>query len=303
MTSRLLTLSFALALQTPCFVFGAARCPANIWTIHYHSLGNSQMGVSVNINQSGPYEFLLDTGSQITILDPSLARTLPAPSLGKLDLISGVRHAQVELVQLDQIRIGSYMVQQIGVAVQSIAQIQIENPKIRGILGGDFLSHFDLLIDQAHRILCLDQTMQLQQGLRGEHVLMRSGDEWDSSVAQPILVPVRLSDPHSHDVVLRLDSGTNLPLLYVNRLQTDSRMQMQNAMRGSVTGGAVEYFAFMPPQDVRIGEHLVPNVKFAAPVANRRNVGIGGEDGLLPTALFKRVFISHSQHFVIFNPR
>lgn len=303
MTFRQLIFCFVLVLLASCAVSGETRCPESIWTIHYHSPVNSQIGVSVTLNGSGPYEFLLDTGSQVTILEPSLAKTLPVRSAGKLDLVSGVRDAQVELVRLDQVQIGPYTVQQVAAAVQSLAQIQIENSAVRGILGEDFLSHFDLLIDRAHHILCLDQTMQMRQGLRGEHVVMRPGGEWESSTSQPILVPVRLSDPRTKDVVLRLDSGTNLPMLYENRLQTAPWAQMHDAMRGHVTGGALEYFVAMPPQDVWIGSRLIQNVRFATPVRNQENIAISHEDGLLPTALFRRVFISYSNHFVIFDPR
>lgn len=303
MTFRKLTSCFALVLLARCVVSGETRCPGSIWTIHYHSPVNSQIGVSVTLNGSRPYEFLLDTGSQVTILEPSLAKTLPVRSVGKLDLVSGVRDAQVELVRLDQVQIGPYTVQQVAAAVQSLAQIQVENPTVRGILGEDFLSHFDLLIDRTHHILCLDQTMQMRDGLRGEHVVTRSDGEWDSTASQPILVPVRLAAPRTRDVVLRLDSGTNLPLLYENRLQTPPWAQMHDAMRGHVTGGALEYFVAMPPQDVWIGRRLIPNVRFATPVRNQENIAIRNEDGLLPTALFRRVFISYSNHFVIFNPR
>jgi len=304
MTSRQLNYSFALALLTPCVVSGEARCPVNVETIRYHSLGNSQMGVSVTINRSGPYEFLVDTGSQITIVEPSLATALRLQPLGAIDMSSVVRHEEVELAQLDEIQTGSRAVQQLIVAVQTLAQIQVEDPNLRGILGVDFLSHFDLLIDHAHHILCLDETKQMQHSLAGERITIevKPDQEWNSPVPQPILVKVQLSGNDSRVRLLRLDSGTNLPLLDENQLETAPWMQMQSALRGHVTGGAVESFVIMPPRDVRIGRHVVSNVKFAAPVKNGQNV-FNGEDGLLPTGLFKRVFVSQADHFVIFDPR
>ena len=182
MTSGPLTHSFALALLTPCVVFGEARCPADVATIRYHSLGNSQMGVSVTINRSGPYEFLVDTGSQITIIEPSLASALGLEPLGAADVVSVARGTQVDLARLDQIQTGSHEVQQLIVAVQSLAQIQVEDPKVRGILGVNFLFHFDLLIDHAHHILCLDETKQMQQGLAGERIplVVKPDREWSS---------------------------------------------------------------------------------------------------------------------------
>src|SRR6476620_4698364 len=135
MNTRQLLLSFGFTLLTTSLVSGESRCPVNVETIRYHSLGNSQMGVAVTINGSGPYEFLVDTGSQITIVEPSLASALGLQSLSAADAFSVARHTKVELAQLDEIQTGSHAVQQLTVAVQSLAQIQVDDPKIRGILG------------------------------------------------------------------------------------------------------------------------------------------------------------------------
>ena len=59
----------------------------------------------------------------------------------------------------------------------------------------------------------------------------------------------------------------------------------------------------LPSEDVRIGSRVLHEISFLAPASiERRTIG-AGEDGLLPAALFKRVFISYSDHFVIFDPR
>jgi hypothetical protein len=305
MFTRQLLLSLSFTLLTPSAVFGEAQCPGNVETIRYHSLAHSQIGVSVSINHSGPYEFMVDTGSQITIVEPSLATELQLSPEGNAGLTSGVRRAEVQLVRLDLAQVGPYSVEQPLAAVQSLAQIQVENPKVRGILGENFLTHFDLLIDQAHSVLCLDKTKQMQKDLQGEHIplVTKSDGEWNSPLPQPVLVPVRLSESGSRGMILRLDSGANVPQLYVNHLETAPWVQRKSALRGSVTGKSAEYFSLMPRQDVRIGKRVLRDVTFATPVSTNHNVAFAGEDGLLPTALFNRVFISYSDHFAVFDPR
>ena len=59
----------------------------------------------------------------------------------------------------------------------------------------------------------------------------------------------------------------------------------------------------LPSEEVRIGSRVLREVSFLAPAGTERTVIGAGEDGLLPTAIFKRVFISYSDHFVIFDPR
>src|SRR5947209_17376504 len=57
--------------------------PSTISTIHFRSPGGSSIVVPVYINDSGPFDFLLDTGSTITFIDPELLRSL------KLNVIEG----------------------------------------------------------------------------------------------------------------------------------------------------------------------------------------------------------------------
>lgn len=59
------TTTFALYAQT--------RCPGNVESVPLHPVNGYQMIVAVSVNHSGPYNFLLDTGTQFTMIDPSLA--------------------------------------------------------------------------------------------------------------------------------------------------------------------------------------------------------------------------------------
>jgi hypothetical protein len=68
--------------------------------------------------------------------------------------------------------------------------------------------------------------------------------------------------------------------------------------------GKVQHaFAMPPPQDLRIGTHTLSHVYFVTPVTVEQNVPTMTTDGLLPTVLFQRVFISSRGHYVIFEPR
>jgi hypothetical protein len=48
-------------------------CPAGISATHILLLESAQIAVPVDINGTGPFKFVLDTGSQVTVLEPSLA--------------------------------------------------------------------------------------------------------------------------------------------------------------------------------------------------------------------------------------
>ena len=62
-------------------------------------------------------------------------------------------------------------------------------------------------------------------------------------------------------------------------------------------------FATMPSQDVRIGAHMTRQIQFLTPIRKELKTTNPGMDGLLPTAIFNRVFISFAGNFVIFDPK
>ena len=62
-------------------------------------------------------------------------------------------------------------------------------------------------------------------------------------------------------------------------------------------------FAVLPPQDMRIGASTLSYISFVTPVRVERNVPPMEADGLLPTVLFQRVFISSGHHYVVFDPK
>ena len=45
-------------------VIGAARCPGNVASVPLHVVNRYLFIVAVSINHAGPYNFLLDTGTQ-----------------------------------------------------------------------------------------------------------------------------------------------------------------------------------------------------------------------------------------------
>ena len=103
--------------------------------------------VQTMINGAGPFSFLLDTGTTRTVIDPDLARQLQAPAIGKdsLAIYSTVR--QVRLVHLDGVQVGYAEASDLGVMVDKLGEVKFLAPGVRGVLGEDFLSRFDILID------------------------------------------------------------------------------------------------------------------------------------------------------------
>jgi hypothetical protein len=298
MTNFRLTLLFALFFLIPPRVFSDARCPGEIAPVQYYPLPHSHIGVAATINGSGPYEFMVDTGAQITVIDPALAQALKLEAVGSLNVVTVASHVEAPLVSVTSIEIGPVSRQGIRMAVEDMGPLQAEFANLRGILGNNFLSRFDLLIDNSHHMLCFDDTGGLKQALRGEHVPTLSGTDPNSASSQAILVLAYLPDKGRQGSVLRLDSGANVPFLYV-----DHQSKASAWVQGNTIGRQARFlYAYTPERSVRFGRQKEMQIAFATPAINGRLYSKAGEDGILPTTLFHRVFISFASHFVIFDP-
>lgn len=287
-------------------VLGATRCPGNAAYVKYHALRLSHIGVSVKINGSGPYEFLFDTGAEITIIDPSLAKKLNLESTGALPMATVTSLFQAPLVSARLVEVGDARVSGMQMAVEDLGSIQAEYPGLRGIIGNNFLSRFDLLIDNSHKTLCFDDSGRMQQSLHGERlpILSHGAPNSSSASAEPILVSVQLPGDGKQGSVLRVDSGSNVPLLFLDRQLGALPLAQRTLVQGSTFGkGGPFFYVYTPQRSVKLGSQKEMQISFATPVSSEHLYSKTVEDGLLPTTLFKRVFISTSNRFVMFDPR
>jgi Aspartyl protease len=70
------TTSASLAILALPALYAVPRCPGNVVSLTLRLVQSSLIIVPVEINHSGPYDFLVDTGAQITTVDSSLAVNL-----------------------------------------------------------------------------------------------------------------------------------------------------------------------------------------------------------------------------------
>ena len=283
-------------------------CPSGVSTTHSMVLESAQIAVPVDINGIGPFKFVLDTGSQLTLLEPSLAEQLELPIVGSVAIVSVAGRSTATLAGVESLAVGTNETRNPRVAILDLGSIQRINPEVRGILGQDFLAHFDLLIDPQHMQLCFDQTGRLQQRLNGEHVpILRSSAVLPFFSSEPVLIAARFEGSASDPAVLKLDCGGNVPLLFQNGMLSDSKHHRHKPSSQIREGSALGRrntlpFHAMSPRNIVIGRRRLRDITFFTPDSSG-SAHRTGEDGLLPITLFKRVFISNRDRYVIFDPR
>jgi hypothetical protein len=191
------------------------------------------------------------------------------------------------------------------VAVQDLRQIQAADSRIRGVLGENFLAHFDLLIDYRHKLFCLDDANLMQGEMRGERIplVMAKHIENHLPFTQRLVISVRLSDAGKRQILLQLDSGSDGPIIYAGNKELEAPLLRHATLQGNDVSKAQQAFALLPPQDVLLGTHILNRIPFVTPVHAAEDIPAREEDGILPTVLFQRVYINNSEHYVVFDPR
>src|SRR5215469_18213537 len=98
---------FTLLLLTSSVVFSETRCPGNEsgQPLRFR-MEDAIIVVPVNLNGTGPYDFMVDTGAQTTVMEPSLAAELQLRSGRSIRIGEGSWSDETVLVRPAVIEVG-----------------------------------------------------------------------------------------------------------------------------------------------------------------------------------------------------
>lgn len=280
------------------------HCPGNVNILRFRLVQRSQIIVPVKINHTGTYDFLVDTGAQVTAVDPALAAELHLKMEGTTGFVGVGFRSRPPVAHLDTLEAGSHALANTLIVVQSMEHLQAADPHIRGILGGNFLGHFDVFIDYASGMLCLDDAKVMQPQIKGKHIALVTPSHPEGGVlfTEPLIVSVHLSGIPGRPLLQLLDSGTNVPLLYDSGKVMAGGFSVSAPIRDRAPGGVERVFTVLPPQDMQIGTLTLHHISFVTPATTGKDIPNVEVDGLLPTAIFRRIYISYADRFVILEP-
>ncbi|HEY2471259.1 MAG TPA: aspartyl protease family protein [Terracidiphilus sp.] len=298
---RLLCAGF-VCIVTPV-VYGEFQCPGNAASLPLLLIQGRLFVAPVEVNGTGPYDFLIDTGAQVNSIDDDLTTALhltPERSVG----VNGAATYSLNVLVLADLEAAGKKVAAAETVVVNAEQLRAIDHRIRGILGGTFLEHFDFLLDNQNRILCLDDTGALAAQVKGKQIALEnsvSREKISVPFTRPLVVSARLSGIEKPRTLL-LDSGSNSPLLlddaYIQLASSRSNRSLKRFVNGRQ-----QNFMVMPPQQVRIGRTVLRGAEFAVPITSVGGNGpLPQEDGVLPTIAYRRVFISCSKGYVVLDP-
>jgi Aspartyl protease len=295
-------LSIALVSLSIRTLRGETHCPGNIASVTPRLVAHALLVIPVKVDQQGPFDFMVDTGSQVTVIDRSLARQLALKPQGAVGLVATASYEQASITVLDSLETGYQTVERPLAVIHDLGQIAAADPRIRGVLGEDFLARFDVLIDYKDKKLCLDAHGIMRNNVRGERIALVSHPDSGLPFATRLVVAVHLSGAGPRQILLQLDSGSDSPVLYQTRGESRLAILDHATLRRNTVNASQLMFADLPAQELRVGAHNVGQVPFATPISVGDDLPPREEDGLLPTAMFQRVFISAAGHYVVLDP-
>jgi hypothetical protein len=283
---------------------GETHCPGNVASLPFRLVNRHLIVLAVSINHTGPYNFQLDTGTQITMIDPSLATELHLETQGAAIVAGAGSRRSASIAKLDLLEAGSRSVANQRVVVYDLQNLKSADLHIQGILGEDFLEHFDMLIDNAHSLLCLDDTGAMRAGMKGTHIpLVASAEAVNGAVLADLLIIAAHLTDGTRPVRLLLDSGANAPVLYNTSQYMALQLSQTVVLRGNGVDGAQRIFSALPRQDLKIGALELTGVPFFSLAGSQKDPVAKGFDGVLTVGLFRRVFIDHAEHFAVLEGR
>lgn len=223
----------------------------------------------VYVNGHGPYRFLLDTGTVLNHLDPKLAKSIGLKASLRVEVISAFAVAQAPAAEGIEIALESAKAGGQRIVFSDLETVHHLGFDIKGILGQEFLSRFDYLLD--FRAKRLEFSKLDRTGTRAELQTIHGQPALSTSLGR-----------------LLLDSGTGWVVLFgVPAPRTNDILTLAGA---SKAGAVPRKPLIIEGRIIQYGELV------AAPGGNEAGVA-----GLLPVSLFKSVYICNSEGYVILD--
>jgi hypothetical protein len=259
---------------------------------------NYMIVVPVTINGSGPYDFVVDTGSTNTMLDQKLADELALRREGETTVLAFRGSMTVSLVHADSFSVAGATVASKDFLLSTYVKVPNLPSEARGVLGEDYLQNFDVLIDYEHQLIRLESGLgSMAESLKGEHLPIElNGTVQGEPVFGRLVVTGHISDLGDNSLSLLIDSAASNLMLFRKHLGIGSNIQpfvsvgfksarlamMETRIVQRLSLGKKEVYDLSV---IAVNDHPYPDV-----------------DGLIPTSLFHSIFISHQGKFVILNP-
>lgn len=212
----------------------------------------SRMTVAVEINGTGPYKFVVDSGADTSVVGRKIASTLALPPDGRV-MINGMTERKLaDRVMVDTLRVGTSTTSGLSLPVLEDADIGSD-----GILGLDALAEQRLALDFEKRTIGISDARRVVRRLDGEIVVTAR-----LSKGQLLLTSVRAGSARVDAII---DTGSEVTIGNSALREKIARRRRQTFETIEVSGvtGATAILQLVRVPELRIGQIVMYNVPIA----------------------------------------
>lgn len=253
--------------------------------------------VPVFINGTGPLDFIFDTGASSTVIDQELVKRLGLTALEATNVSTVSGSKVVPRYRLDSLAVGPRSVKNLTALSTEMRQIHSIDSRIRGILGQNFLSGFNYILNYRDRRIEFEESDESVKRLVG----VRLPVERDRG---RVLIAAKTSSTQKTTPRMVIDSGASSVVIFSDSPQDsgfDLEMGNDRFIHVDTVAGSRMLRAGLVRR-LQIGEEVFE--KLPARLVQGSTVAEGRlETGLLPAKLFRAIYFNNSQNYVILNPR
>ncbi|MBV7259102.1 aspartyl protease family protein [Erythrobacter crassostreae] len=127
-----------------------------------------RLTIPVTIEGAGPYDFMIDTGSQATAVTHKINDSLSLTPLGTATLVGMASRRPVNLVEVNNLVVGSHTIHNLTAPVLNSSHVGAD-----GIIGLDSLQDFRVLIDFRNETIALED-MTKKQSRSGFEIIVKA---------------------------------------------------------------------------------------------------------------------------------
>ena len=290
MKSRLYAL---LALKMAVFYFTLGGLCQEVQAqsdIHFRLAHNTLVVVPVMVGKEGPYDFVLDTGANTSIVDPGIAAHVAMVAVDTVPqtTLAGIRTFTRGFVPA--LSVGAMHVENVEVVVKDLSELRKLDSRIVGIAGQNFLAHFSYLLNYRQHVIRFERDAEIQDAIEGQRVRLETGDN-------QMLIPLEAQSRNHAKLRLLLDSGAN-SLVLLRTAAWALNVSSQSSGVETTSNGQIG-LRIGRLHELVVGPSRFRDLPVVLPTAEPSDIG----DGLLPTNLFAALYINSREGFVVLNPR
>lgn len=252
---------------------------------------------SVMVNGAGPFDFIFDTGASSTVIDGELARQLSLSPIETTSALTVTGSKTLRRYRLDSLALGPKSVKSLTVVCAELREIHAINPSLRGVLGQNFLSGFDYILNYREQCIELEDDGEFGSKLRGARLPVERDRGRVLIITQP-------SSPEKQPLKLVMDSGVSR-LVVFKAISRGAELEIELYFNGGFNASTVTGTETISTG--RLRKLQIGTEKFwwlpVMVVDNRAAVEGRLENGLLPTSLFRSIYFNNTENFVILNPQ